>query len=34
MVITVKNVNEIDVNDLFDGVRLTSKGMELVEALN
>ena len=33
-VITVKNVNEIDVNDLFDGVRLTSKGMELVEALN
>lgn len=34
MAITVKNVNEIDVNDLFDGVRLTSKGMELVEALN
>ena len=34
MVITVKNVNEIDVNDLFDGVRFTSEGMELVEALN
>ena len=27
-------LTKIDVNDLFDGVRLTSKGMELVEALN
>ncbi|WP_195237150.1 cell wall-binding repeat-containing protein [Romboutsia sp. 1001285H_161024_C4] len=33
-VVTVKNVDEIDVNELFDGVRLTSKGMELVKAMN